>query len=128
MAEPVRKGFQNGRRDPANRNNRGVRSGLGLQKLPHYHTGAARWAPWPYFHQCDKPNEVHFRAAHWHCIDTQQPKDEPIDVEASADVKLKMAEQVADGAQEGSDDNFTGATALEINPQFTLNETALISP
>ncbi|KAJ7203358.1 hypothetical protein GGX14DRAFT_398942 [Mycena pura] len=76
-----------------------------------------RWAPWPYFHQGDKPNKVHFRATHWHCIDAQQPKDKPIDVEASADVKLiKMAEQFADGAQEEEDDNFTGATALLIYP------------
>ncbi|KAJ7689928.1 hypothetical protein B0H17DRAFT_1134643 [Mycena rosella] len=44
---------------------------------------------WAYFHQSDtKPNKVHFRATHWHCIDARRPRDEPIDVDESMDVTL----------------------------------------
>ncbi|KAJ7227341.1 ribonuclease H-like domain-containing protein [Mycena pura] len=46
-------------------------------------------ALWPHFHQSDtKPNGTHYRATHWRCIDAKRPKNEPIDVEASADVTL----------------------------------------
>ncbi|KAJ6579999.1 hypothetical protein DFH09DRAFT_830369, partial [Mycena vulgaris] len=53
---------------------------------------------WAHFHQSDtKPNGVHFRATHWHCIDARRSKDEPIDVDASANVTLiKNAKWFAD--------------------------------
>ncbi|KAJ7200561.1 hypothetical protein GGX14DRAFT_400557 [Mycena pura] len=44
---------------------------------------------WAYFHQGNtKPNKAHYRATHWRCIDARRPQDEPIDVEASADIGL----------------------------------------
>ncbi|KAJ7151980.1 ribonuclease H-like domain-containing protein [Mycena filopes] len=53
---------------------------------------------WAYFHQSDtKPNNVHYRATHWRCIDAQRPADEPIDVDSAVDVTLiKNAEWFAD--------------------------------
>ncbi|KAJ7767740.1 hypothetical protein B0H16DRAFT_1787242 [Mycena metata] len=50
---------------------------------------AATGPLWDYFHQSNnKPNGAHYRATHWRCIDARRPADEPIDVDASADVKL----------------------------------------
>ncbi|KAJ7196682.1 hypothetical protein GGX14DRAFT_574748 [Mycena pura] len=64
---------------------------------------------WPYFHKSkDKPNGSHHRATHWCCIDAKRPQNEPIDVDASADVTLikntEWFEEALADALEAKDD------------------------